>query len=157
MGRSLDRAARRPRALPSARGNVAVARRRASDARGKRGIAFVVEALVLLAFLAAFMAVIMQLFGGASVRGTAATELDRAVVLATNVAEHFAADPESIPAELQDRGYAVRSTVARDPRPGGVLYSLESTVLNEAGEPVYSLATTRYVSGASVDGEQGVA
>lgn len=155
MGRPFDHAAQRPGALPSSQRGSAVARRRAADARGKRGLAFVVEALVLLAFLAAFMAVIMQLLGGASVRGTAAAELDRAVVLATNVAEHFAADPSSIPDELQDRGYTVHSTVTSDPRPGGTLYSLDSTVLNEAGEPVYSLSTARYVS--SADGGQGVA
>ncbi|MCI8341303.1 MAG: hypothetical protein HFJ73_06920, partial [Eggerthellaceae bacterium] len=56
--------------------------RSAADARGKRGLAFVVEALLLLAFLAASVAVFMQLFGGASVRGAEAARLERAVVLA---------------------------------------------------------------------------
>lgn len=123
------------------------ARRRSEDVQGKRGLAFVVEALILLAFLAGSIAVFMQLFGSASLRGTDAVELDDAVMLATNVAEHFAADPGAIPAEFQEGPYAVRCDVAREPQPAGSMYTLHVVVSNDQGDELYALESARYVSG----------
>ena len=131
--------------------------RSAADARGKRGLAFVVEALLLLAFLAASVAVFMQLFGGASVRGAEAARLERAVVLAANTAEYFAADPSSVPREFQDRGFVVRTQITSEPQPAGTLYFLSLTVFTGTGESVYTLETSRYMSGVFAGSGQEVA
>ena len=71
-----------------------LAARRGTDTTW-HGTAFVVEALVLLAFLAFALAVFMQLFGAAHVRGAEERQLTQAVLLASNAAEEFAATPQA--------------------------------------------------------------
>ncbi len=127
------------------------------------GTAFVVESLVLLAFLAFALAVFMQLFGAAHVRGAEERQLTQAVLLASNAAEEFAAAPqagsttatfdgdggEPASAEAED-AYLVSSDVTPERTEGGTLYRADITVTCD-GEAVYRLETARYVSdGASV-------
>lgn len=65
------------------------------ERRPWHGAAFVVEALVLLAFLVTALAVVMQVMSASYERGAQADELSDAIVIASNDAEAFAADPTS--------------------------------------------------------------
>lgn len=62
------------------------------------GAAFIVEALLLLVFLAGSLAVLMNLNAEADAAGTQSADLLGAMTLASNVAEEFAADPEALEA-----------------------------------------------------------
>lgn len=135
-----------------------------SDERPRQR-AFVLEAVVLTAFLALSMAVIVGVFGGALERGRQADELTVAVTLAggaaENGAEAFAADP----AEAQDGStyyvcekgsvaqvdgpcagaYEVRRSVESQPQDAGALYAATIQVLRD-GVQVYEVQTSAYVS-----------
>ena len=127
------------------------------------GTAFVVEALVLLAFLAFALAVFMQLFGAAHARGMEERQLTQAVLLASNAAEEFAAVPQagsttayfdgngSGSASMDAEGaYQVTSDVTSERTEGGTLYRADISVTCD-GKAVYQLETARYVSdGAAV-------
>ena len=120
------------------------------------GTAFVVEALVLLVFLAFALATFMQLFSAAHQRGVAEHELTQAVLLASNDAEQFAAAPqEGSTADTFDVNgvtYLVTRSVAPAPQEGGTLYRAEIIVETE-GEQVYALNTARYVSNGAKGGD----
>ena len=58
------------------------------------GAAFVVEALLLLVFLAGSLAVLMELNADADAAGQQSADLMEAMTLASNAAEEFAANPE---------------------------------------------------------------
>lgn len=142
------------------------AQRRGSPATW-HGTAFVVEALVLLVFLAFALATFMQLFGAAHERGVEERQLTQAVLLATNDAERFAAAPldgsgraaYGANGSALDSGEAAEAgtfVVTREVTPvdreGGTLYRATITVKCD-GETVYELETARYVS----DGAQQTA
>lgn len=114
------------------------------------GTAFIVEALVLLAFFLGSIAVLMQLFGSSSVMGVESRELTRAVVLASNSAERFAADPATAGnlTETED-GYAIACTVEPEDTSAGTLYRA-TIVVSKAGDEVYRLETARYESGVTL-------
>lgn len=57
------------------------------------GAAFIVEALLLLVFLTGSLAVLMELNAAADAAGRKSADLMDAIVLASNAAEEFAADP----------------------------------------------------------------
>lgn len=146
---------------------VDLSRLRGGNARDRRpwhGAAFIMESLVLLVFLVASLAVIMQLMGGAHERGTDADELSNAVVLASNDAEAFAADPTNGNrtatfslvndelVELADVGdtatahrYDVTRTVQQHDESAGTLYEARIEVACD-GRVVYGIDTSRYVS-----------
>lgn len=71
----------------------AIVGRRRTDRRVWPGAAFIVEALLLLVFLAGSLAVLMNLNAEADATGRQSAELLDAIVLASNAAEQFAADP----------------------------------------------------------------
>ena len=79
------------------------------------------------------------------------------MVLAANTAEYFAADPSSVPREFQDRGFVVRTQITSEPQPAGTLYFLSLTVFTGTGESVYTLETSRYMSGVFAGSGQEVA
>ena len=58
------------------------------DRRPWHGAAFIVEALVLLVFLIASLAVIMQVIAGAHERSIEADRLSNAIILASRSEEH---------------------------------------------------------------------
>ena len=139
-----------------------LAARRGSDTTW-HGTAFVVEALVLLVFLAFALAVFMQLFGAAHNRGVEERQLTQAVLLASNAAEEFAAAPlagtsseafggdggtlgseTGTGADAED-AYIVSREVLPERTEGGTLYRANITV-SCGGEAVYELETSRYVS-----------
>lgn len=146
------------------RANTLLAARRSEDASW-HGTAFVVEALLLLAFLAFSLAVFMQLFGSAHARSVEERQLAQAVLLASNEAERFAADPlTGFGAALYDAEgnalstgdkedadtFVVERETTSEQMPDGTLYRADIVVSCD-GEAVYKLETARYLS----DGARG--
>lgn len=109
------------------------------------GAAFIVEALLLLVFLAGSLAVLMQLNADAHEAGQESAALLEAITLASNAAEEFAADPAAAalgPASSVGDGIADPNLVWADglvlvrevnpeEREAGVLYHATITVWNE--------------------------
>ena len=141
-------------------------RRGAADRAVWPGAAFVVEALILLVFLAACLAVFMQLFGDANETGRQNVRLERAVEAASNRAERFAADPLAGMADSSGAGLletevdtpegtlVVTCDVTPEPLEAGVLYRAEIGVW-DGDELVYDLATARYVADGTGGGANG--
>lgn len=116
------------------------------DLKGKRGIAFIVEALILLFFLALSIAVFVQLLGGATLRGQKAVELEDAVQIAEDAAEQFAANPTSLPSEDRKGVYNVNIEVTPQASSTGILYTATISVSKDGyKEPIYELESARYV------------
>ncbi|WP_270295274.1 hypothetical protein [Eggerthella sinensis] len=139
------------------------------DRRPWHGAAFIVESLVLLVFLMASLAVLMQVMGNAHERGIEADKLSNAIILASNDAEAFSADPTAgdrsvlfslVDGELieltgatddaasTDR-YQVERTVQQHAEKAGTLYEAHIEV-SSGGNAVYEVNTSRYVSGEEV-------
>ena len=112
-------------------------------------MAFIVEAMLLLVFLVASLAVFMQLFSAAAQRSAESRDLTDAVAVASTTAERFAVDPQGIPEVSHADDLTVTCTVEPDSRDSGTLYRANIAVYKgdePAGEPVYSLSTSTYVS-----------
>ncbi len=112
-----------------------------------RGMAFLIEALVVLAFLMTSLAIFVQLFSSAQIEGKDAARLSRAVLVATNAAEEFSAHPDAAPASTSEDGFTVTCDVTNNKRKAGTLYNATITVL-DGEEQVYVLQTARYVNQA---------
>lgn len=143
----------------------AVSRGAARAVFPRRSAAFLVEMVVLVAFLAASAAVLTGVFGGAAALGERSDQLSVALTLAStgaeNGAESFAADPtapspettyyeqrEGSLVQVEQAGedaFAVTRTVSAQPAEAGVLYRAV-IVVSKHGEDVYTLETARYVS-----------
>ena len=147
-----------------------IRRTSAADRQPWHGAAFIVEALVLLAFLMASLGVMASLMGAAHERGAAADRLSHAVILASNEAEAFAAEPDAassttryvfedgalrqVEGDGADAGggaaaYEVQRLVERRGQEAGALYEARIMVSCE-GQAVYELDTSRYVSNREV-------
>ena len=148
-----------------------------------RGTALLVEALVLLAFLVASLALFMQAFAQARGMGADGSELAQAVAMASNLAEEFAADPAAEPEPLEREGLTAScevATVAADGADGtgsqtdpdadgapagdsssdssgaaGTLYRATILVTDGDGDEVYRLVTERYARGDDAAGTDG--
>lgn len=141
------------------------------------GAAFVLEVMLLVAFIAASLAVLAAVFSGAQMRGIEAIRLTDAVTLAasgaSNGAEDFAADPEAAYVEGASTTYyavaagsvspcdpsaanacEVTRVVDRNATQAGALYDATITVTRD-GEVLYELKTSAYVS-ARADGAADV-
>lgn len=102
---------------------------------GWAGVAFIVEALVLVIFLAAAVAIFTRLFSGAAAQSDEALRLARAVAAAQSTAERFAADPESVyTVEEADGGLTVVTEITRGETAAGTLYRAVISVYE--GAPV---------------------
>lgn len=66
-----------------------------TDRRPWHGMAFIMEALVLLVFLVVSVAILMQLFGAVRTHNEKASVLSTSILLASNEAERFTIDPVS--------------------------------------------------------------
>lgn len=129
-------------------------RRRAHPAeqRTHHGRAFVIEALFLLVFMMGSLAVLTSLMVSSYERGAASDDLSRAVVLAANDAEAFAADPagetlgtaEGTGASGSEDGFQLARTVEQRAQEAGTLYEAHITVSHD-GDVIYELDTSRYV------------
>lgn len=159
------------------RGGRPGASRRDGGRASWHGTALLVEALVLLAFLVASLALFMQVFAQARGMGAEGSELAQAVAMASNLAEEFAADPATEPEPLERDGLTAScevATVAADDVGGltgsdaddassdgssgaaGTLYRATILVTDGDGDEVYRLVTERYASGddaAEADGD----
>ena len=141
------------------------------------GTALLVEALVLLSFLVASLALFMQAFAQARGMGADGSQLAQAVAMASDLAEEFAADPATEPEPLERDGLTAScevATVAADGADGtggqtgsgaddtpsggssgdssgaaGTLYRATILVTDGDGDEVYRLVTERYARGAA--------
>ena len=143
------------------------------------GTALLVEALVLLAFLVASLALFMQVFAQARGMGAEGSELAQAVAMASDLAEEFAADPAAEPEPLERDGLTASCAVATvaaddaghtdgqtgseaDDTPSGIssgaagtLYRATILVTDGDGDEVHRLVTERYASGDGAEGADG--
>lgn len=151
--------------------------RRGGGRASWHGTALLVEALVLLAFLVASLALFMQAFAQARGMGAEGSELAQAVAMASNLAEEFAADPATEPEPLERDGLTASCEVATvaaggaDGQTGsgaddatsggssgdssgaaGTLYRATILVTDGDGDEVYRLVTERYARGAATSG-----
>lgn len=115
----------------------------------QRGMAFLVEALIILAFLMLSLAVFVRLFVGAQLEGIAANRKSEAVLAATNIAEEFSANPTGVATTSEVGDLVVTCDVKPDKREAGTLYNATIVVTHDS-EEVYRLQTARYVSGGEV-------
>ena len=127
--------------------------------------AFIVEAIVLLAFLIASSAVFVQLFSAALVRSEESGTMAAAVAAATSTAEHFSANPANMQEVTQVGDLVVVCETDSAKRSGGTLYHADISVYKSADAPtggaaagesssgspaaVYATSTAVYVSEAS--------
>ena len=118
-------------------------------AGSRSGTAMLVEAMVLLVFLTAALAVFMQMFSLSLVRANESRELTTAVAAASDVAERFAAYPEQAAGEQTVEDMRVVCNVVEQPRDSGVLYRATIDVYaadDPAGEPIYFITTANFES-----------
>ncbi len=111
-------------------------RRRASHVKSSwHGKAFLVEALVLLAFLVMSLAVLLTLFVNARLESAGGERLAQAVHLAQNAAEEFAANPTDAEAlAIVQDGLAVSAQLTYEPHESGTLVRAVITVTEQSGE-----------------------
>lgn len=129
-----------------------------SEAPAWAGTAFVVEAMVLLGLVVASLAVYVTLFARARAVAAESHTVSEAVVAAADVAELFAADPASVPAQTAAGELVVQCETVPEQRTAGTLYHATIRVYATGdAEPVYTLTTARYVasSGDSAESEVG--
>ncbi|NGM18055.1 hypothetical protein GMI70_08660 [Eggerthellaceae bacterium zg-893] len=119
--------------------------RRASDRTTWPGAAFVLEALLLLLFVTSALAVLLQLFAWAQLRGDDSAHLTEAVTIATNAAERFAQDPAGVQTSYEEGAYDVTCQVTPKKNAAGTLYSAHISVARDGGV-VYELDTANYMS-----------
>lgn len=119
--------------------------------QGHRGTAFLVEALVVLAFLMVALAVFVQLFSKAQIKGVESTQLSQAVLLATNYAEEFSADPTGVETQMTEDGLTATCNIKENKNKAGTLY--EATIeVSDGSKTVYTLNTARFVNGVNGTG-----
>ena len=121
---------------------------------GHRGIAFLIEALVVLAFLMLSLAVFVKLFASAQLEARSSTRMSQAVQLATNQAEEFSADPVHASGEKEEDGLRLTCEVKPSKRAAGTLYEATITIHDEryGQRGIYTLTTSRYVSNSAGGG-----
>ena len=93
------------------------------------------------------MAVFLQLFAGAELEALRSNNLSQAVLLATNCAEEFSAHPDEMPVTTDEGDFEITCDVTPVAHKAGTLYEATITVRKDNKE-VYTLKTSRYVSGA---------
>lgn len=117
----------------------------------------VLEAVILLVFLMVSIAVCVELFGISAVQSSEAKRLNAATLLASDVAERFSADPESIPAVVdgrvvladEGRGLVAHNSVSSSFTGAGVLYTIDISITDDGSSEVFSLSSSKYMSGGS--------
>ena len=128
---------------------------------GSSSSAFIVGALFLVVFLAASVAMFVQLDASAAAQAAEGLELSRAVAAASDAAERFAADPTGMDNVAVEDDLVVVCDVyaseATPPQATGMLYLAEITVFRADdyaldgavpnGEPIYEIETACYVGG----------
>lgn len=146
--------------------------RRRGERRVWPGAAFIVEALLLLVFLAGSLAVLMELNADAHKTGRESAVLVSALTVASNCAEEFAADPAAAARDgggvWYTGGFVWTLEVTPEERDAGMLYRAVVTVWNyedvlgqgaksaadlelcdPEASPVYQVKTAAYVPDAA--------
>lgn len=123
-----------------------------NQGNSRSGMAFIVEMLVLLVFIAACLAVVVEAFAVAHQRGIENSNTVQAVHLASSTAEDFAAEPTAVPEVQIDDDLVVITQVSEQKEARGTLYFATIQVFgvdDQAGEPgvepYYELETAHYV------------
>lgn len=122
------------------------------------GTAFMVEALVLLFFLVASLAVFTQLFAYSANGAKEAQRITQATELVQNAAEEFSANPQAVAAgqtvglgAAQSEGadsFTVSCDVSDEAQGHGTYYTAHITVTDSEGE-AYALDASRYMEGVN--------
>ena len=113
------------------------------------GVAFLVEAIILMMFLVATMAVFTNLLMGSQALSSNTHELTAAIVATANEAESFATHPSEGGTTATRDGFTITCTTEAIPQAGGMLYVAHLVTENAAGQEVYQLTTSKYVSEVS--------
>lgn len=118
----------------------------------RSNIAFIIEMLVLLVFVAGCLAVLIQMFSFAHHQGQENAKTVKAIHLASNAAECFSADPTAAPEREVFDDMVVFTTVKSESRSAGTLYiatievySADDRDAQAGSRPFYGLETARYV------------
>ena len=116
-------------------------------------VAFIVESILLLVFLAASLAVLTKVFSASLNASVESRTLDAATIAAGSIAEHFAADPTGVNERTELGDLLIVCDVDDEKRKDGTLYHATITVYDQTGahgeEAVYELITACYESGVS--------
>lgn len=120
---------------------------KASNTRGRRGMAFIIEALFLVVFLAACSAVFMQLLGLSGQMSQDSLQMNAAVRAATNAAEEFSYDPVAFEAPEPEGDLQVLVDIKPEPVGKGALYRASIVVLDDNDQEIYQLQTAKFVAG----------
>ena len=108
-------------------------------------VAFVVEAMFLLLFLAGSLALVSQLFAASLNVSAEARSLDAATIAASSIAERFSANPDYVEETTQLGDLFIKCDVDETPHSKGVLYKAHITVFDvKNGSVIYELDTSKY-------------
>lgn len=127
------------------------------------GAAFLVEALVLLAFLAAALAVLFSLFASARTEADRAARLSEAVAIAQNAAEGIAAADDlaadgthrtqTVTGAQTGTDYELTIALELEPKAAGTLWhatiTVRDTTAPDAESALYTLETAHYLPAAN--------
>lgn len=103
----------------------------------------------------------MQLFAHSHAMGADSAQLSQAVIMASNVAERFEADPSSVSSGdvstadlgISDvEGFTVHCEITPETTDAGTLYRANIVVTKDA-EEVYTIETAKYVSAGHTSAE----
>lgn len=110
---------------------------------------FIVEALLLLTCLMIVIAVSISVIAFAAARGAESSHEENAIIMATNIAEQFAADPNSLQERYVDGDYVATCALSISMDTAGSLY--DTTIdIDWKGTRIYALSTSKYVSRSDV-------
>lgn len=104
---------------------------------------FLVEAMLLLLFVMASLAVITSMLAESAERAAQSQALTDAVTLATTAAERFSADPLSAPTEGVAQNLVFTCDVTSDAREGGTMYKASIAVYEADGQALAGIAARK--------------
>lgn len=122
------------------------------EAHSNSGVAFIIEMLVLLVFVASCLAILIQIFAFSHQKDVENANTVKAIHLASNTAELFSVHPTQVhDVEVVDN-LIIYTQVSNEAQTTGTLYSATITVYEaENGSakpntaPYYELETAHYV------------
>lgn len=116
-------------------------------------VAFIVESILLLVFLIASLAILIQVFVASLNKSVESRTLDAATIAASSIAEHFAANPSDVQNETLLGDLRIVCSVQDEPRSSGTLYRAHIDVFDISASggdaPIYSLDTAHYQRGGA--------
>lgn len=112
---------------------------------------YLMEALLLFTCLMVVIALSMSIFAYSSDKGLQVSNENDAMVLASNIAERFSADPMSIDTEYENGDLLAKCEISLSIDNLGTMYGLKVEVFNNTDRaidavPIYELKNSKYVS-----------